>query len=308
MNIPYKIAANEYNYIIEKYSEVDIPNIEISEANYHEVLKFVHQILQLHYDECKEVAYRNRLHIIKQTIKDEAVMHSINVEIAKSTFRSGAPDAAMVLASEEEYKDRQYKVIQELEAAYGATLITESWNASRGNCLTELFRRNKEWFTSKKILHIAPEPELMAAFKGNFIEFDSYVTSDGYRNDVDVQEDLTTLDCFENESFDIVICHRVFEHIKNDEAAFIAIHRVLKPGGLLNHSVPQSMNMEKSSEWIVPDLTLHFHVRHYGRDYTDRIDACGFETELVDEFLSESVEALKAKDLFPMRLYNSWKR
>jgi len=307
MNPAFKIASNEYNYVIEKYNKLALPDAAINEENYHEMMKFVHQSLQLHYTACNEVSYRNRLHLIKPSTHSVQVNQAIQTELAKSYLRSGIPGASMLLLDHPDYRDQQIEAIELFENTYGAPVLTEKWQSSRGLCLLDLFQKHPNWLKEKRILHIAPEPELMTAFTEGLGEHMQYLTLDGFRQDVDIQEDLTTLESIDDESFDVVICHRVFEHIKDDVSAFRAIHRVLTPGGVLNHSVPETLSMPQSNEWIVPDLTLHFHVRQYGADYTKRIDECGFKTTLHDHYLQMSPEALRAAGLYPMRIYHSQK-
>jgi SAM-dependent methyltransferase len=74
-----------------------------------------------------------------------------------------------------------------------------------------------------------------------------------------------------NESFEIVLCSEVLEHIKEDTAALKEISRVLKPGGTLVLSVP-------CSELKVPTLLELFNIKtvhdyegpeyHYRAGYT----------------------------------------
>src|SRR3989338_710783 len=58
-----------------------------------------------------------------------------------------------------------------------------------------------------------------------------------YRHDIKGMADACSLP-YKNNSFDMVICMDVFEHIQNDMAASLEIHRVLKKGGFLLFSVP----------------------------------------------------------------------
>lgn len=49
-----------------------------------------------------------------------------------------------------------------------------------------------------------------------------------------IQGDLSSLAAFEDNSFDVVLCHNVLEYIDDKEAVLNELHRVLKPGGLLS--------------------------------------------------------------------------
>lgn len=56
--------------------------------------------------------------------------------------------------------------------------------------------------------------------------------ADGFRN-----EDLQQL-TFDDESFDLVVSSHVLEHVPDPWAAFGQVHRVLRPGGRMVHSIP----------------------------------------------------------------------
>ena len=65
-------------------------------------------------------------------------------------------------------------------------------------------------------------------------------------------EDLEQLS-FKNDSFDLVITQTVFEHIRNPEAAWQQIHRVLKPGGYHIFTIPYYPDRKTESRVIVTD-------------------------------------------------------
>ena len=49
-----------------------------------------------------------------------------------------------------------------------------------------------------------------------------------------IQGDVTALAEFEDNTFDVIICHNVLEYIDDKEAIINELHRVLKPGGTLS--------------------------------------------------------------------------
>lgn len=49
-----------------------------------------------------------------------------------------------------------------------------------------------------------------------------------------IQGDISVLSEFEDNTFDVVICHNVLEYIDNKESVVNELHRVLKTGGLLS--------------------------------------------------------------------------
>ncbi len=149
-----------------------------------------------------------------------------------------------------------------------------------------LYLKNEtDFFTANlKVLHIAPEQEFLRRFKkmNNL----AYTSADLFSPIVDVKADVLDLP-FENESFDVIICNHVLEHIVDDRKAMSELHRVMKSGGWGIFQVPMKNSLEKTYEdfsIINPkERQKHFgqydHVRWYGMDYFDRLKSVGFEVE-----------------------------
>ena len=138
-----------------------------------------------------------------------------------------------------------------------------------------------------RVLHVAPEPclrrEIARASPAR------YVTADLDARGVDVHLDLTAIPCG-GESFDMVICNHVLEHIPSDRQAMCELFRVLKPGGLAILHVPMASGLartlEDSSVQTAAGRLRAFgqsdHVRLYGPDYFDRLREAGFDVAIVD--------------------------
>lgn len=77
-----------------------------------------------------------------------------------------------------------------------------------------------------RLLHCAPERALMDYFRRRLS--DGYVTVDLDSPLADHHMDLTKLG-FDDESFDVVICSHVLEHIPDDHAALSELGRVTRP-------------------------------------------------------------------------------
>lgn len=149
-----------------------------------------------------------------------------------------------------------------------------------------------------KILHIAPEQEFLRKFKK--MKNLDYTSADLYSPIVDVKADILDLP-FEDESFDIVFCNHVLEHIEDDRKAMSELFRVMKKGGWGIFQVPMKNSLEKSYE----DFTItdpkeqqkHFgqydHVRWYGMDYFSRLENAGFEVDI--NFYSKEFSAEERK-------------
>jgi SAM-dependent methyltransferase len=154
-----------------------------------------------------------------------------------------------------------------------------------------LFLRDEtSFFTSKKIqkvLHIAPEQCFLDLFRKQ--ENLEYITSDLESPIADVKADICNLP-FEENSFDIVFCNHVLEHIPEDTKAMQELYRVLKPNGMGIFQIPQELHREKTFEDdSITDkkerakiFGQYDHVRVYGRDYFDKLRTVGFKVDEID--------------------------
>ena len=154
-----------------------------------------------------------------------------------------------------------------------------------------LFLKNETSFftSSKKIktLHIAPEQCFLKTFKKQ--KNLDYITSDLESPIADVKADICNLP-FKDDSFDVVFCNHVLEHIPDDKKAMQELFRVLKKGGFGVFQIPQDMSRENTFEDASitdkEERTKIFgqydHVRVYGRDYFNKLRSVGFKVEEVD--------------------------
>ncbi len=162
-----------------------------------------------------------------------------------------------------------------------------------------LYLKNEtDFFTApKKVLHMAPEQCFLPLFKK--LKNLDYTTADLYAPKVDVKADILNLPFAEN-SFDMVFCNHVLEHIEDDAKAMSELFRVLKPGGMGIFQVPQDLNREKTFEDFSitnpEERAKHFgqydHVRVYGRDYFGQLRKAGFQVLEVDYSKKLSAEQI----------------
>lgn len=148
-------------------------------------------------------------------------------------------------------------------------------------------KRNSDFFQLPlQVLHMAPEQVFLSIFQNqNNLE---YTTADLYSPIVKVKADILNLP-FENDSFDVIFCNHVLEHIAEDAQAMSELYRVMKPGGWGIFQVPmritQTTTYEDFSITSAEERKKHFgqydHVRWYGLDYFERLRNAGF---LVEEF------------------------
>ncbi len=175
-----------------------------------------------------------------------------------------------------------------------------------------LYLQNETQFFNQnlKVLHIAPEQSFLKRFK-NQVNLE-YTTTDLYSPIVDVKADILDLP-FEDNSFDVIICNHVLEHIEDDKKALKELYRVMKPGGWGIFQVPMKVReahtYEDFSITEPEDRKKHFgqydHVRWYGLDYFKRLEEAGFEVEqysVKDHFTPEEIKkyALWENEILPV--------
>ncbi len=151
-----------------------------------------------------------------------------------------------------------------------------------------LYLQNETDFfsTKKSVLHMAPEQCFLKRFKK--LNHD-YTTADLYSPIADVKADIIDLP-FEDNSFDVVFCNHVIEHIQDDTKAMQELYRVMKKGGIGIFQIPQDLSRENTFEDnSITDrkerakiFGQYDHVRVYGRDYFDKLRSIGFTLEEVD--------------------------
>ncbi len=197
---------------------------------------------------------------------------------------------------------------------YGYTKKTGRDNALCPHCLSlerhrlmYLYLKEKTDFFTKnlKVLHIAPEQCFYKRFRA--LENLDYTTGDLESPIADVHFDVQAIP-FSDETYDVVICNHVLEHVDDDAKAMSEMYRILKPGGFAILQVPQDTSAEKTYQ--DPTITdphereKHFlqkdHVRLYGLDYAERLSSVGFKVT-ADTFSNNFPEEKAIRFGLPMK-------
>jgi SAM-dependent methyltransferase len=134
------------------------------------------------------------------------------------------------------------------------------------------------------VLHIAPEPCLGRALKRR--PNTRYITGDIAFRRAGIQLDVEALP-FPAETFDLIICNHVLEHVQRDSAALLEIRRVLSGAGTAILQVPIANRLAQTREGpTVIDKRERErifgqadHVRLYGTDYSMRLARAGFRIQ-----------------------------
>lgn len=150
----------------------------------------------------------------------------------------------------------------------------------------------------KQMLHVAPEPIFERQLRQHV--GDGYLTADLYNPRAMVKMDITDIQ-YPDESFDVVYCSHVLEHIPDDLRAMRELRRVLKKDGwaILLVPIAAKKTYEDPSITSPSDRLAHFgqsdHVRKYGPDYVDRLIEAGFEVRIsapTDFLTDEEIEIM----------------
>ncbi len=179
-------------------------------------------------------------------------------------------------------------------------------NALCPNCLALerhrlmwLFLQNETEFFNKplRVLHIAPE--LCFIDRMNNLPNLEYITGDIESPLAKVKMDVHQIP-FEDESFDVVFCNHVMEHVDDDILACKEINRVLKNDGwgiIQSPVYDLEKTLEDKSITDPAERERLFgqrdHVRKYGHDYAKRLSQSGLQV-MENQFVkSLSLEEIK---------------
>jgi O-antigen biosynthesis protein len=146
----------------------------------------------------------------------------------------------------------------------------------------------------QKILDFAPSPKFAGYLRSK--PFVDYTSADLMAPNVDLHIDICDMRSISADSFDVVICSHVLEHVKDPARAMTEIRRVLKPGGLGIIMVPLFLDVKELVEDPAHNtdaLRLQYygqddHVRLYSREvFLDQLQRAGF---VVDQVTPEQLD------------------
>ncbi|MFK7833078.1 MAG: class I SAM-dependent methyltransferase [Winogradskyella sp.] len=162
---------------------------------------------------------------------------------------------------------------------------------------TDFFTRDPESSSALRVLHFAPEQCFLKRFRK--LKNIDYTTTDLLSPIADVKADICDLP-FDDNSYDVILCNHVLEHIPDDTKAMQELYRVMKPGSYGVFQIPQDLNRAETFEDdSITDKAerakifgQYDHVRIYGRDYFDKLRSIGFRVEEVDYTAQLSEDAI----------------
>ena len=161
----------------------------------------------------------------------------------------------------------------------------------RERLLRFFFQEKENSLQGKRVLHFAPENNLFSFISSSGCA--EYICADldpkTYAHLAGKIEQLDITDiAYSDESFDVVICNHIMEHIPNDHAAMGEIFRILKKSGMAVLMVPIGAALtdtyEDASKITEEERAEAFgqidHVRVYEeKSYIARLEKAGFEVK-----------------------------
>ena len=157
--------------------------------------------------------------------------------------------------------------------------------------LEEVMAENGE---KLRMLQIAPSPAIERYAQDR--EDIRYESTDLMMQNVSFRADLQHMDMVGDETYDIIVCSHVLEHVENDVQAMEELYRTLKPNGLCLVLVPLIVGkMDTEEQWgCTPEENWRRfgqgdHSRLYGKkDFIRRLQSVGFYVnELGKEWFGE---------------------
>jgi SAM-dependent methyltransferase len=120
-----------------------------------------------------------------------------------------------------------------------------------------------------------------------------YVTADIESPLALMKMDITDIP-FEDNSFDVILCNHLLEHVEDDRKAMREIYRVLRKNGWA--IMQPHIDIKRASTLEDPSVTSpeererlfnqRDHIRVYGLDYADRLEEAGFMVH-VEQYLKD---------------------
>ncbi|MGN0373998.1 MAG: polysaccharide biosynthesis C-terminal domain-containing protein, partial [Butyrivibrio sp.] len=157
----------------------------------------------------------------------------------------------------------------------------------RHRILVSWMNENEEWIGGKNILYFAQEKSVRRWLNRHHIDC---TTADLYfKADLKINIEDTGLN---DDSYDMIICNHVLEHVSDYKKALRELYRIIRPGGRIILSFPVDPSLttvyEDNSISSEEERIRHFgqndHLRIFGSDSTELLKSFGFHvTEIRGE-------------------------
>lgn len=214
----------------------------------------------------------------------------------------GLVDLYMPLSSYYENARHKYGIIYQAKAE---TLNREEYTcrhcgaSDRDRLIISFLKKAmlQEASEHTKLLQIAPARPISMWIKSHCPQIE-YDTTDLFMEDVTFRSDIMNMKGVPDESYDVIICSHVLEHVRDDRKALGEMKRILKSDGKIIFLVPVDLNATCiDEEW---GLSEEENWRRFGQgDHCRRYDKEGLMERLEEQFC---VHAL-GKDYFGEKVF-----
>jgi predicted SAM-dependent methyltransferase len=175
--------------------------------------------------------------------------------------------------------------VKDWEAWYLNKICPKCSSLPRHRIVCKHFEKMHFDFKNSNILMFASDP-IKNWFKRNKFK---YKTADKYDERADLKVDIQNTG-FSDESWDLIICNHVLEHVLDYKEALHELMRILKKDGILELTVPIDKNLqtvhENASVMSMKEKIKKFgqqeHLREFGNDFEKILSDFGFLVEVVD--------------------------
>jgi predicted SAM-dependent methyltransferase len=155
-------------------------------------------------------------------------------------------------------------------------------------------KRHQNELAGRKALIFAPEKIILDALKQ--VNVTQIVTTDYNSRDVDLpNEDIQKMS-LASETFELIICNHVLEHIPDDQSAIAESARLLASGGIALFTIPG--DFDKEATWTFERLDSNGHYRHYGMDVMRKFERAFSSVEALEMYtLASDCEMIRKNEI-----------
>lgn len=140
------------------------------------------------------------------------------------------------------------------------------------------------------ILYMSPSQSGMNYIKSR-LPMSTIITNDKFEESCDYNYDIEDMAGFEDNSFDLIICSHILEHVGSDVNALKEMYRVIRPEGVIVVIVPIMLEgdvIEEDNTLTIEENWRRFgdatHVRAYSKDgMFSRIKGLGYEVLKIEK-------------------------
>ncbi len=139
-----------------------------------------------------------------------------------------------------------------------------------------------------KVLQIAPSQAMDKWLREK--DYIDYETTDLYMDGVTFKSDIQDMYMVADETYDVIICSHVLEHVENDRKAMVELKRILKKDGICLFLVPLVIGLSNTDEEFGCTEEENWkrfgqddHARLYGKkDFLNRLLESGYLLYILD--------------------------